>query len=102
MNKIICVLIILIILISCDDSTKFENENDLELSKLMRGTEEEEFSRAIEVIDFNFPKDHGPHPDFRTEWWYITGNLSASNGNDYGYQFTIFRTALTKNKEESF
>ncbi|MBS2035293.1 carotenoid 1,2-hydratase [bacterium] len=37
---------------------------------------------------FRFPEDHGPHPDFRSEWWYFTGNL-----DDYGYELTIFRQA---------
>lgn len=41
-----------------------------------------------------FPRDHGPHPDFYLEWWYFTGNLSDANGRPFGYQFTIFRNAL--------
>ncbi|MEM7568181.1 MAG: lipocalin-like domain-containing protein [Pseudomonadota bacterium] len=43
---------------------------------------------------FSFPKDHGPHPDFRIEWWYVTANLKGSDGADYGVQWTLFRTAL--------
>ena len=39
-----------------------------------------------------FPKDHGPHPGYRTEWWYYTGNLQASSGNKYGFQLTFFRS----------
>jgi predicted secreted hydrolase len=100
MKKIICNLLFLLTLLSCGDTQKIEDDNNLELSKVMGGTVDGDFSRASEVIDFNFPQDHGPHPDFRTEWWYITGNLSSDAGNEYGYQFTIFRTALTKNKEE--
>ena len=41
----------------------------------------------------HFPADHGPHPDFRTEWWYFTGNLAA-DGRRFGYQLTLFRTAV--------
>ncbi|MDH4031091.1 MAG: carotenoid 1,2-hydratase [Chromatiales bacterium] len=41
-----------------------------------------------------FPADHGPHPDFRTEWWYFTGNLMADDGRHFGFQYTIFRFAL--------
>lgn len=100
MKKIILILTSLFLFTFCVDTAKIENENNLELSKVMGGTADREFSRATEVMEFNFPKDHGPHPDFRTEWWYITGNLSSDNGDEYGYQFTIFRTALTKNKEE--
>ena len=41
-----------------------------------------------------FPKDHGPHPGYRTEWWYYTGNLKSAAGRDFGFQFTIFRSQL--------
>lgn len=43
---------------------------------------------------FVFPPDHGPHPDFRIEWWYVTSNLKGADGADYGIQWTLFRTAL--------
>jgi predicted secreted hydrolase len=39
-----------------------------------------------------FPADHGSHPDFRTEWWYITGWLSTDDGETLGFQITFFRT----------
>ncbi len=38
-----------------------------------------------------FPRDHGAHPDFRQEWWYITGWLKTSRGEDLGFQVTFFR-----------
>lgn len=41
-----------------------------------------------------FPRDHGPHPDFRIEWWYLTANLTAADGPEFGIQFTLFRSAL--------
>lgn len=44
--------------------------------------------------NFVFPRDHGPHPDFRIEWWYVTANLRGADGADYGIQWTLFRTAL--------
>jgi predicted secreted hydrolase len=40
---------------------------------------------------FAFPADHGPHPDFRIEWWYVTANLTDSSGAAYGIQWTLFR-----------
>ena len=43
---------------------------------------------------FSFPADHGPHPDFRIEWWYVTANLKDANGAAYGAQWTLFRTAM--------
>lgn len=52
------------------------------------------FARAAEPRSFTFPADHGPHPGFRTEWWYYTGNLTAADGRDFGFQLTFFRSAL--------
>lgn len=44
---------------------------------------------------FEFPRDHAPHPGFRTEWWYYTGNLKTEAGRRFGYQLTFFRYQLT-------
>ena len=41
-----------------------------------------------------FPADFGAHPDFRTEWWYYTGNLRTSEGRHFGFELTIFRVGL--------
>ncbi len=61
---------------------------------------EEGFKKAYEVREFNFPEDHGPHPEYRAEWWYYTGNLVDADGNRYGYQFTIFRRAIVPDAPE--
>lgn len=66
----------------------------LSVSEVLGGGSDEGFARALEPRDFRFPEDHGPHPDFRTEWWYLTGNLEGADGERYGFQFTIFRSAL--------
>jgi predicted secreted hydrolase len=44
---------------------------------------------------FRFPADHGPHPAFRIEWWYVTANLEAPDGAPMGVQWTLFRSALS-------
>lgn len=54
-----------------------------------------QFAQAIDPWDWQFPRDHGAHPDFQTEWWYYTGNLQAGDGHRFGFQFTIFRRAIT-------
>ncbi len=41
---------------------------------------------------FAFPRDHGAHPDFRTEWWYFTGWLRTPDGKPLGFQVTFFRS----------
>lgn len=43
--------------------------------------------RAVEL-----PRDYGAHPDFRTEWWYVTGWLQTNAGETLGFQVTFFRT----------
>lgn len=42
-----------------------------------------------------FPRDHGMHPGYRTEWWYYTGNLAASSGERFGFQLTFFRSQMS-------
>ncbi len=53
------------------------------------------FADPVPGAPFDFPADHGAHPDYRIEWWYITANLAAADGTPYGLQWTLFRTALT-------
>jgi len=65
------------------------------LSELLSGDGEPGFEKATEPRAFTFPEDHGPHPGFRNEWWYVTGNLDGSNGRRFGFELTIFRFALT-------
>jgi predicted secreted hydrolase len=61
----------------------------------LSGEADESFARAFEPVTFDFPRDHGPHPEYGTEWWYYTGNLSDAAGGLYGYQLTFFRSALS-------
>jgi predicted secreted hydrolase len=43
--------------------------------------------------EFSFPRDHGAHPAFKLEWWYLTGHLFSKDGRRFGYQATFFRSA---------
>lgn len=52
------------------------------------------YDRAYQPRPFVFPADHGAHPSFRNEWWYVTGNLMDATGRPFGYQLTLFRIAL--------
>lgn len=51
---------------------------------------------------FEFPADHGAHPDYRIEWWYLTANLNGPDGASYGLQWTLFRTALAPGEAEGW
>ncbi len=59
------------------------------------------FARATLPNNIQFPRDFGSHPEYQTEWWYYTGNLEGENGRLFGYQFTIFRRALTPENPQS-
>lgn len=49
-----------------------------------------------------FPADHGAHPDYRIEWWYLTATLEGPDGTPYGAQWTLFRTALAPGEGEGW
>ncbi len=51
-----------------------------------------------------FPADYGSHPEFRTEWWYVTGWLTTTGGETLGFQITFFRTkpAIDEGNPSSF
>ena len=62
---------------------------------VIRGRESTDgFVRALAPRTFEFPRDHGPHPEFRHEWWYVTGNLDSDSGERFGFELTIFRVGL--------
>ena len=65
------------------------------VTALLGGEDPGGFARATAPREFRFPADHGPHPEFRHEWWYFTGNLRAPGGRRFGYQLTFFRFALS-------
>lgn len=56
------------------------------------------WKQATDVRTWSFPRDHGSHPEYRTEWWYFTGNLSDETGRKYGYQLTFFRQGIVHGK----
>jgi predicted secreted hydrolase len=60
----------------------------------LAGESTEGFARALSPRPFVFPADHGPHREFRTEWWYYTGNLRDPTGRHFGFQLTFFRIGL--------
>lgn len=44
---------------------------------------------------YEFPRDHHAHPEFKTEWWYFTGNVADVEGHRFGYELTFFRQGIT-------
>ena len=52
------------------------------------------YERATAAPQLSFPRDHGPHEGFRTEWWYWTGNVQDDAGRAFGFELVFFRQAL--------
>lgn len=48
-----------------------------------------------------FPRDHGSHPDYKIEWWYLTGHLQSKDHRTFGFQATFFRFAAPLNRKPS-
>ncbi len=71
-----------------------EPDERSELSRLL-SSDNTGFKKATEPRRFVFPADHGPHAGYRTEWWYLTGNLDGDHGRRFGFELTIFRFALS-------
>jgi predicted secreted hydrolase len=59
------------------------------------GASPQGFARALAPRPLLFPADHGPHPEFRSEWWYYTGNVANGDGRRFAFQLTFFRFALS-------
>ena len=89
------------LLVACPDGGDDATRATLSLAGTLAGADTAGYTRAVQPRPFDFPADHGPHPDFRSEWWYVTGNLASDDGRDFGFQLTIFRSALSPRAPDS-
>lgn len=84
-------------LLSCSENGARDNRNvpltGLRVSDVLAGGNDIGFDKASRVIAFEFPKDHGKHSGFRSEWWYLTSTLRTTQGRLFGVQYTLFRQA---------
>ena len=55
-----------------------------------------QYKSALPGYGYEFPRDHFNHADFQTEWWYYTGNVTASDGHRFGFELTFFRQAVSR------
>ncbi len=88
------------VLAACGDSSPPAQGDDaggegVNVAEALSGEQEAAgFARPQGPRPLLFPADHGPHPDYRHEWWYVTGNLESEAGRHFGFQATFFRFAL--------
>ncbi len=91
----IAILASLLCAASAGTADESENAQRSRLSELLGGGDDRGFAKALQARSFSFPQDHGPHPEYRNEWWYLTGNLDDDGGRRFGFELTFFRFALT-------
>ncbi len=53
---------------------------------------------ALPGYKYQFPRDHFEHEDFRTEWWYYTGNVTDTAGKRFGFELVFFRQGEQREK----
>lgn len=61
----------------------------------------QEYRLALPGYQYEFPRDHFNHPEFRTEWWYYTGNVRTPQGRWFGFELTFFRQALGRDPADN-
>lgn len=66
------------------------------------GTDADGFAIPSRDHAITFPEDHGAHPEFRIEWWYVTATLEGPDGTPMGMQWTLFRSALAPEERDGW
>jgi predicted secreted hydrolase len=96
MHRRTCMVLVLALLAACSESPREQAPLPASNTGLRLLGEEttDGFARATAPRAFVFPQDHGSHPEYRTEWWYFTGNLATEGGRHFGFELTFFRYAL--------
>jgi predicted secreted hydrolase len=92
--KLLMLMLATVCLSACVAPVAAPLQTNLTVAESMTVADTSGFLRADKPRQFVFPADHGPHPGFAVEWWYFTGNLVDAAGDQYGYQFTLFRSSL--------
>jgi predicted secreted hydrolase len=101
MRRAFAMLLLLGALWGCDDPAQEGSRSRLGTGlRLLGGETGAGFAQATAPRPFVFPADHGSHPEFRTEWWYFTGNLATQKGRHFGFELTFFRYALAPDDVE--
>jgi predicted secreted hydrolase len=98
MKRLVPAVLVVLAVLSCGDPAP--PRASLSVAGALRTTDDRGYAKAVEPRAFSFPEDHGPHPEFKTEWWYYTGNLETAEGRRFGFQLTFFRSALAPEMAE--
>ena len=77
-----------------------ELQSSAAVNDFLTVTELAGYERALAPRLLEFPRDHASHPQFKTEWWYFTGNLADEQNRAFGFQLTFFRFALAPDEPQ--
>ena len=98
---LICLIAVLLLMYSSRTGhQEVSGEQALPVMDLLGGGDTTGYDRVFNPREFTFPLDHGPHPGYRHEWWYFTGNLHTRSGRHFGFQLTFFRFALRPHERQ--
>jgi predicted secreted hydrolase len=100
MRMITLIVLSLSVMACAPDIGPAEPESSAAVSEFLTTSELAGYERALAPRPLAFPRDHASHPQFKTEWWYFTGNLSDAQSRLYGFQLTFFRFALAPNEPQ--
>ncbi|MGE4519258.1 MAG: lipocalin-like domain-containing protein [Desulfobacteraceae bacterium] len=103
MKKVLAAILMIIFICAVfiiRQDSKTTDSTDYFEDFMKKETDTAGFLKAVDKIKFQFPRDHGIHEGFQTEWWYFTGNLKTDDNKKFGYQFTIFRSQLKPKQEK--
>ena len=95
-NRLSCRFVITVILGAlalpgCTERSARTSDEPISVGNVLRGDPARSFAQVDQPREFLFPADHGPHDEYRTEWWYFTGNINDGKQHHFGYQLTFFR-----------
>jgi predicted secreted hydrolase len=89
-----CLLCAVLLHPACAPQSEPSVPAEIEIDQILGVEADAAFARASQARTFEFPRDHGAHPEYRSEWWYFTMVLKDGQGEEFGVQFTLFRQAL--------
>jgi predicted secreted hydrolase len=100
LTRLMSCTVVCVALGACDDAPPAATSSaaapspGTRIEALLSPAPREEFALAVTPRAFEFPRDHGPHREYRHEWWYLTGHLDSERGERFGFELTFFRYAL--------
>jgi predicted secreted hydrolase len=93
-------IVLLVLLAACQPASPPTGGRAIESAppstglRYLGGPADSRFARVSAPRELSFPRDHASHDEFKSEWWYFTGNLDSADGRHFGFELTFFRLAL--------